>query len=295
MRCEFEEKQYGEPLNNELSSRAPIYAPGQVFENKIGIDAALFSKNPKFWRLWQKRHRWLPPFLPGYKTGVYLEPELWDYIEETLNSDAFPQFKFNLFMQHKRPEFISSSLGKEYKRWRQPYFRYDLTPRQQDILYRLEQKVSANAIVVYGCPTFWRFRELWSFSKSHRLVENSNFVQPHDLKGHERYTFINSRKKGKAFSEPVDIERLVLLEEIYKRLSKERIEFRSNTDFIHSLSKKIMEVMEESDKEFREGFISMTEYISAGANTPIHKLAKSVMRILIFTFMTDISWGVGYG
>ena len=290
MQCQFEEKQYEEPLNRELGTRVP-YIPGQVFENIIGIDAAIFSKNQKFWRLWFKKHWWWPPFFLRYKPGVYLEPEFWDLAEENLNRDEFPNFKFNLFIQHKRPEFISSSLGKEYKHWRRPYFRYDLNPRQQDILNRLEQKVSRNAIVVYGCPAFWRLAELWSFIKSHGLIDNSNFIKPHDLNGHQRYTFVSSGKNGEAFSEPEDeIEGLILLEEINRMFDRE-IEFRSNTDFLYSLSTKILRVIEESDKEVREGFILITEYIRA----PQHELARSIINILTFTFITSLSWGIGYG
>jgi len=289
MKCEFEEKQYEMPLNIELTTRAPIYVPGQVFENKIGIDAAIFSKNPKFWKLWCEALWWCPPFFRHYRRGTAIKQEWWDHLKEKLDDERFPKFKFNLFIQHKRPEFISSSLGKEYKYWNQPYFRYDLDSDQQNNLYRLEQKVSPNAIVAYGCPAFWRFAELWFFISSSQLVDNSNFVQPHDLNGHRRYTFTSSGKEGQPFSEHVDIEGLFLLEEI-DRMFQRATDFKNNTDFIYSLSKRILVVIEESDEELKEGYTSMMEYL----RTPEHRLARAITSILVYTYITNISWGIGY-
>lgn len=289
MECEFEEKQYEMPLNIELATRAPIYVPGQVFENKIGFDAAIFSKNPKFWKLWFDRSMWWPPALRKYRRGTSIKPDWWGCLEEALNDERFPKFKFNLFIQHKRPEFIFSSLGKEYKHWNQPYFRYDLDSDQQENLYRLEQKVYSNAIVVYGCPAFWRFTELWNFVSSRKLVDNSNFVQPHDLNGHQRYTFTSSGKTGKAFSERREVERLFLLEEVH-RMFKRVIDFESNTDFIYSLSSRIVTIIEESSEELKEGYSLMMKYIT----TPQHELARAITGILVYTYLTNISWGIGY-
>ena len=157
MDCEFEEKQYEEPLNFELAERGSlIFSPGQVFENTLGIDVALFSKNPDFWRIWQGNL--LFPFFRSYKRGVFINRKWWNKFQQDLDDKRFPKFKFNVFLQHKRPEYVSRSNGLEFAEWRQPYFRYYTTPDQQVRLEKLEEEVASQGIVVYACPLFGGLR-----------------------------------------------------------------------------------------------------------------------------------------
>jgi len=66
--AEFEEKQYGQQLNNELLGGSNlIFTPGQFLESYAGFDAALFTRNREFWKkfisknLWYRRmFRYLP-------------------------------------------------------------------------------------------------------------------------------------------------------------------------------------------------------------------------------------------
>jgi len=289
MKCEFEEKQYEQYLNIELAGKRKIlFIPGQVFENIIGIDAAIFSKNSTFWGFWNSYFRF-PKFWFWWKPGVYLKPKFWDMIEEELNSEAFPKFKVNIFIQYKRPEYISSFRGREYRYWNQPYFRYDIKAHQQKALYKLEQQIFRNAIVVYACPAFWRSRELWEFYGNHKLIKNSNFVQPHILNGHQRYTFINSGNIGKAFSYHANIESINLIKEI-DRIFETGEQFNNNTDFIYSLYRSIIKVVEDFEDDYRVIF----KLISESIKIPQHELARIIINILIFTFVTNIVWGIGY-
>lgn len=283
MQCEFEEKQYEHPLNNELAWKGRIYNTGQVFENKIAIDAAIFSKSRKFWNLWSN------PRKMKWRSGTRIKRELWNLVEETWNSDKFPKFKFNLFVQHKRPEYISSPSGNEYYYWKQPYFRYDLTEHQQNILDRLEQRVSSNAIVVYACPSFWRFRNLWKFINERVLIENSNFVQPHRLHGHERYSFIRGGKDGQAFSQPAKVEGVNILVEI-DRMFTRPIKFENNVQFVNEIAKEIKKVIQESDERTKESYFVLQRAITL----PEHELGRSLITILIFTYFTNTTWGIGY-
>ncbi len=283
MKCEFEERQYEEPLNRELGQKRKIFDVGQFLENTLGMDSAMFSKHAGFWRLWNVRGH------VDWKKGVQLRPEVWDFTGKIMNDDKFPKFKCNLFIQCKRPEHISSPAGKEYRHWRQPYFRYDLTGHQQDTLSKLEAKISSSAIVVYACSSFWRLRELWRFYRSRKLVENSNFIQPRRLKGHDRYTFIKSGNVGKAFSNPSSIKSVVLLEEIDKMLDSE-IEWKSNTDFILTLSKTIVEVVYESNEETGEDFFSILQSFA----TPEHELGRSFANIFVFNLLNNLSWRISY-
>lgn len=248
MECEFEEKEYEGPLNCELGVKRKIYSPGQVFENTIGIDAAVYSLNPVFWGL----GLWKPS---GWKSGVRLTPQIWSFVKETINSSRFPRFKVNLFLQHKRPEYIKSHSTKEFSYWKMPCYRYKLRPKQQSVLYKLEQKVAKNAIVTYACPSFHTHEVLHKLTRMSKLVENSNFARPSSLQGHKKYTFVSGRVGGKSFSEPTETRGINLLENIDKALDGDVL-YESNSSFIVSLAKDIEEVVEQSDAEFRESYHS---------------------------------------
>jgi hypothetical protein len=286
MNCEFEEKQYEWFLNYELAEKGQVYPSGQFLENDLGIDAAVFSRNPQFWDLWNKNRK------TRYKAGLRLSPELWDNAERILKSDMFPSFKCNVFIQDKRPESVSSPNGRERKKfphWKQPYFRYRIDQHQQGILNKLEEKTSSYAIVAYACPSFWKRRDLWGFVSRGKLIENSNFAQPHRLQGHRRYTFVRSGKHGYACSEPIKIEGIDILSEIRRTLEKS-LRFKDNVQFLNTLARDIKTVIEELDDESREGFFA----VQRGIEYPEHELGRSIMTILAFNLFANTSWGIGY-
>lgn len=273
-------------MNVELAVRGSlIFSPGQMLENKIGLDAALFSRNPKFWQLWtNRRYGWWAH--KTYRSGSIIEAAWWHDFEQQLNSSSFPKLKFNLFIQHKRPEFIRSPKGGERQHWNNPYFRYYINPQQQKRLYTLEQKLGSQGITVYACPAFWETTDLWNFIVAHSLIENTNFVEPHQLEGHNCYTFVNGGKIGKACSEPKNIESLNLLKYIDQMLEKET-DFRSNSEFIHSLSKKVTLVMQESFEGLKDIYERIVERSMIG-----NSLANSFNNILTFVALTNLSWSV---
>ena len=48
---EFEEKEYEAPLYNQLECGTRlVWSPGQVFEEYIGVDRAIFLRDPVLWR-----------------------------------------------------------------------------------------------------------------------------------------------------------------------------------------------------------------------------------------------------
>lgn len=287
MYSEFEEKQYEQPLNNELAEKRKIFPSGQVLESVIGIDAALYSKNIDFWKLF---FTWPPtPFMRRWSKGVHLNRALWDDLKDSLDSASFPKFRCNIFIQYKRPEYIFSPLGKEYRYWKQPYFRYGIIDHQQGCLYKLDQRTSGNAIVAYACAAFHSLSDLWQFVKDRKLVENSNFVQPQKINGHKRYTFTNRDILGFAFSkELAKIEKMDLLREIDTMLQQTPA-FKSNSEFISSLSRLITGVVKELPNDFQKLHRSIVEF-----RVPDHELARSIATISAFTFLTNISWAIVY-
>jgi len=281
--CKFEEKQYEWHLNDQLAEKGQVYPSGQHLEYDLGIDSAVFSQNPKFWAMWDRRRaqRW--------KTGLHLRPELWDTAERILTNNMFPKFKCNIFIQCKRPESISSPYGKEYSYWKQPYLRYEIEDHQQITLQNLEEKISSYAIVVYACLSFWKREDFWRLIENGQIVENSNFVQPRRLRGHRRYTFIQSGKDGYACSEPRKIEGLDILKEIHRMLDQPD-QFENNVQFLNNLAKDIKMVIEELDETTRKGFFAIRE--SMGYSD--HELGRSVTTIFAFNLFANTTWGIAF-
>jgi len=144
--AEFAEKTYETLMNMELPHRSRIFAPGQVDEHHIGIDAAIFTEKRILLKLFG---------FESVPSGKQLNRDLWNLDEKVSLSKKFPKFKCNIFIQYKIPEFIKSPNGREYSHWNKHYFRYDINSKQQEILYKLESKISSNSIVAYSCPAFY--------------------------------------------------------------------------------------------------------------------------------------------
>ena len=284
MKCEFEEKSYEQFHNIELLNRSRIFfPPGQIQEHHLGIDCMLLTKNKKFWRLWGYYKWWLYPFPPP---GVFLNDVFWQELKNTIDAKDFPRFKFNVFIQYKRPEYIISVRGKEYRFWKCPYFRYDILQHQQDILIKLEQKVRDRAIVVYAAPAFHKKKDLFEYFAKRKLIENSNYVKPSSLIGHSRWTYVNGGIVGLAFSEPKEVESISFLKEI-ERIKEVRYE--NNSEFIIETSRILIETVGEVEY-YRKAFLRFLEsfYI------PEHPLGKALTNIYVILFLTKIRWGICY-
>lgn len=234
-KTQFEEKTYETYLNFELTHEKRIFPPGQFFEFDIGIDAAIYSMNPIIWRIFNRR-----PFPRGER----LRAQLWDFAERAITDDQFPKFRVNLFIQYKRPEFITGYGGSEYKEWNQPYFRYRISSTQQNSLFHLEENISSNSIVAYACAAFWKNDDLYRFQRINQLIQNSNFVQPSNLQGHEVYTFINGGGHGIACTEPTYIRNMDIIQNIDNMIGTGK-KLENNLEFIYSLDKSIMQTMKQ--------------------------------------------------
>ena len=183
--AEFSERQYETIFNRQLEiSHNYIWTPSQIQEHVLGFDAAFHSSSPSIFELF--------PFPTVFPVGI--EPTLNSWEEFFHIADHAPlSWTFNLFVQHKRPEYIGSHRGKERYYWNHPYYRYHIDVNQQKRLEKLEEIAGDDALVTYACAVFHRCRELSTHIKNSTLIESSNFVRPADLKGHARYTFDASR------------------------------------------------------------------------------------------------------
>ena len=211
MKVKFEEKTYESYFNNELDQKSSIYfPPGQVLEGALGFDASSFTRNRRLWRMLGYPCWFFPPF-----HGVDLQD-----VAHELNSvlghivDGVPKVKANLFIQYKRPEYITARSGKEWSYWNEAYFRYKVDRDQQKILFKIDQKFGSQALVVYASPAISTLDELVICKKKSKIIESTNFKKARDLNNHNRNTYIQSGVHSIACSEPQKIENLNLLSEL---------------------------------------------------------------------------------
>lgn len=196
--AEFCEREYESNFNRQIRTLHKfIWTPRQAHEHFLGFDAAFLSDTLLIFDLF--------PELPSLPTGMRLSPDGWQMYFGILDQ-SFPSCYFNLFVQHKRPEFISSHLGKERFHWNHPYFRYDIDINQQACLEKLETVAGNDALVTYACAAFHTLQELWDHTTRTTLIQSSNFVRPTVLAGHDRYSFDQPGSKGLATSEPEIVE-----------------------------------------------------------------------------------------
>ncbi|MFZ5253069.1 hypothetical protein ACOY6O_03420 [Enterobacter roggenkampii] len=200
MKTEFEEKDFEAPLYNELRFGSHrIATPGQVFEGKFGIDAALEAEHPLFWDLFG---------FHDVPKGVILEDLRWGFMWRQLRRKRkLPTFNTNLLIQAKRPTPMNrpSSLLKGYG-FSSKFWRFDITVHQQEILERVSRNLRRKALVVYASPAFHSLDELYEFTESQLVMENTNFVKVERLHNHKQWNYYQPGTRGVAHSTPEFID-----------------------------------------------------------------------------------------
>lgn len=166
--AEFEEKEYEAPLYNQLEAGSKlVWSPGQVFEQHIGIDRAAFSTNPVFWNLFGRSR----------PDGVYLNRYDWDFIWKKRRAKRrFPDFRLNLFIQAKRPQY-SSRLPRGLSGFplSVPVYKIDIDSPQQGTLLRVASNLGNQALVCYAAPVFHRITQLYAHTRRNSIVQTSTF------------------------------------------------------------------------------------------------------------------------
>lgn len=287
MYAEFEEKTYEQHLTSELvHSRRLFFPPGQVLEDIVGFDVALRTSNHHFWELFPHMYPWWRRMFFMHPPGTHLRHEWWKKLEHEI--EHFPQFKFNCFIQAKRPNRMVRSDAAEFESWKKPYFRYDTFASQQRALESLAQKTAGKAIVVYACPAFHTYSELWAAINSGNLVKKSNFCEIAKLNGHDRYSFVSPGNYGVAHSEPTPIESRSF-EQALEAL-QDQAPRQSNSAFLAETAETIVSASEQLGG-LRETYSSLAETLFQEANS---KLAKSLAKIYAFQFVCNVQLLIGY-
>jgi len=289
---EFEEKQYEQHLNIELLQGSDlIFPPGQHLENVLGFDAALFTRNKDFWRHFLDGYPWYRRFFRSYLNGMYFPKSAYE-LEDAFNND-FPQFKFNAFIQHKRPERMIKDTAAEWDSWNQDYYRYKVSEHQQLTLETLEANVGNQGVVTYASPAFHTKQEFWDVHKSQSFIQNSNFCQPSKLTGHRAYTYISPGTNGIAHSEPEKVESKHLISELERLSQSETKQDLKNSEFVSNSCELIERALEPQEK-YRELYNEIVGDLDMHQQEA-PKLLRDLYRLSAFKFVTgtNLYFGVG--
>ena len=198
--AEFEEKDFEGPLYNQLLfGHHHIATPGQVFEGKYGIDAALHALHPRFWNFFG---------YPNAPHGCILNDFNWGWVWRRLHRKRpLPNFSTNLLIQSKRPSVILKAGAQTASHGPTgPLWQFEMRQHQQPILERVSATLGHRALVVYSSPAFDSFTALYDHTSNLTLVDNCTYVKVARLKGHDSWVYSKPGTQGVAHSEPENIE-----------------------------------------------------------------------------------------
>lgn len=290
MEAEFEEKEYEGPLNHELLASDPrIWPPGQVFEKYMGIDSALMVMSPLFWQAVGFSYP-----LPGAVLNDLRFGHVWRQVGR---KRKLPTFATNLFLQVKRPEFLSRSnssvpiYGEHY--------RFSIKAHQQLALCCLAKTLGHRGRVFYAAPVFHTHNELYRLTERKELVKNSNFAPIHRLDGHERWLYSRPGVKGIGHSEPEKIEEPSFSDQL-NDLEAMSIEFdnrRGDTTLedLKFISQAIQSSVRESSHSspISREYLRRTEPLIVAEREPLAlQTAKLFAQIVIFCQLFGVQWHV---
>jgi hypothetical protein len=190
--ADFEEKTYEVAYDVEMSAGhgpAP-WAPGQVLEHIVGFDAAA-SPDPAH-PLWRVLGAPRPK-------GLVLLPDHWDGLPGRRPAKTrLPSNPVSFLVQFKRPEFIRSHAGKQWKLWHLPYYRFKIDSAQQRTLKQLEANTAGEAVVRYAAPAFVTNQAMEIARLTGNVIASSGHVSPTALSGHSVWTYLNAGSAGRA-------------------------------------------------------------------------------------------------
>ena len=220
MFVKFKEKTYEKFFAIEVGRHTRrTFSPDQYDESFLGFDDAFHLRFDLLYSYGIVRRRRRSKRI---QDGITISE-----IDDSLAKIAshFPRFRFNLFIQYKRPEYVKSPNAAEWTSWRKPYYRFDLTEHQQRLLERIAHRAANRAAVIYASPAFWRDEDLFEFAEAETVIQRSNIAHARLLAGHERYTYTDPGSKGRAYSDPEDVSGPTFSEILQASLASEALTF----------------------------------------------------------------------
>jgi len=213
--AEFEEKTYEGTLYNQLErGQRNLFTPGQVLEGTVGFDRGLFLSQVA---LWQTLGYKTP--LHGAALAYYDWPVTWGPARPR---SQLPNYKLNLFLQTKRPEYYKRRPRSVAKLagTKAPLWAFHITSHQQKLLEVLADTTQGRAHVTYACAAFHTNTALFAHMKNRTIVENSTFPSVSRLSGHSAWYYWLPGASGAANPDPENIEEPSLFDRI-RTLSRE--------------------------------------------------------------------------
>lgn len=239
MNIDFKEKTFEKYFGHELARLTNItYSPDQCDEALLGFDEAFFMPEEFLFRVAPYVRRRRKGRLTGFSVDNFNKLG-------KIAAQHMPKFKFNLFVQFKRPVFLTTRGANQWIDWKQPYYRYETTQHQQEALERIDQQSNGRAATVYASPAFRTVSDLWVHVENEAVADHSNIASVGKLKGHEHYSYIEPGFLGKGHSETVDIESEPLLQLI--RSSLERNEPLPLNQHLKKTAVAVIEAIDSSD------------------------------------------------
>jgi hypothetical protein len=283
--AEFEEKTYEKYFGYELvRGRRISFSPGQCAENALGFDEAFDVSHS----LWIRYFRHLMTNSRSKMPGI--SHDQMDVLAREF-SDALPPFRFNLFVQFKRPQYVFGPNGAERADWQSAYYRYMISTDQQATLERLHSISAGRAAVVYASPALWTKADLFNAAKNRVVISQSNIISVDRLVGHGRFTYVAPGGNGKAYSEPVAIESPAIEQLIQAGMEQEELSF---TQHIKRAAQQI-EATVENDKKAEKLFnLARLAILGDGEVGPASASSKSLWGALAtieaFSDVFDVSF-----
>ena len=240
MKTEFKEKTFEKQFGIEIGRRTNIiYSPDQCDERYLGFDEAFFLPLPDLISVAPYRRLRRFARLSGVSVREF------EHIAEEL-SRRMPPFRFNIFAQYKRPDYLVSRGAKQWADWEQPFFRYETTPHQQEALSEIETLSRGRAAAIYASPAFLTSDALWRHVEEGEVVQNSNIASVGRLVGHEKYTYVSPGHYGKGHSETEEIESQHVFETLDAGMENEPLPFNQHLKQTANTITKAIRVNDES-------------------------------------------------
>lgn len=293
MDAEFTEKEYENPLYLELLAGSPhLWTPSQVFEEHFGIDAALEIHLARVWRLL------------GYATaprGAILEDYSWGFVWRRLRGKRLlPGFEVNLLVQAKRTQIMKNRPAELRKQGlTSPYWRFSTKPHQQAALDAVSDRLGNRAAVVYAAGAFGQLSELFKYTESGDLVDNSTFVATRRLSGHEHWVYDQPGCSGFACTSPEPHEGEPIAA-VIERLAGEAeprggpdadgtlraLEYTANQIF------QALDTLPEVGPRTREFMRLVREQEPLDAPSLGERAARAFVQIQLFAVLHQLTWNV---
>jgi len=206
------------------------------------------------------------------------------YLDVTL--DNIPNIKTNLLFQYKKPSIITTSIGKEWKYWNEPYYRYDIYKDQQDLLMHIDNEFGTRVFIVYASPALYDINDLITAHLSRQIINISNFRKASELYNHHRNTYIKSGAFSIACSESEKIDNFDLITAINSINNDNYNKDESNQNNIINFSNKINSFLSENQfysmafEKLNEQYVKIEDY----------KLFHSHLVMRNFRDLTGAQW-----